>query len=67
MFEDPLDPPAPQEVNFDERKASKKTARALEMRLRELLLSMTMPEQSAANAALPEPAKPLPAVMGEPF
>ena len=49
-----------QEVNFDQPSASKKTAPALEMRLRELLLSMTLPEEAPAQAALPEPAKPLP-------
>ena len=48
-----------QEVNFDDPKTAKKTAPALKMRLRELLLSMTMPEQATENAALPEAAKPL--------
>ena len=49
-----------QEVSAEPPRAARSRTPALEMRLRELLLSMTMPEQADGKAVLPEPAKPLP-------
>ena len=48
-----------QEVSAEPPRGARSRAPALEMRLRELLLSMTMPEQAAEKNALPPPAKPL--------